>query len=776
MKKTTLITLAVLLSSLLPVSYASDLEPSASITASPSRGTINTVFTFDASDSVDQRGFNSTLEYRWNFHMGGSEWTDWGDDSVVTHQYDSDGIYQIKVEVRDEDGRTDYVWTEVTVDEELHFETEFTVTPEEGDTDTTFEFDIDTTTNINYNLDDFEYRWDFDGDGTWDTDYTSADTMEHIYPLDGTYMPILEVKSPDGTTMTINGFEDDGELSGGDLYVYSTDYPNASIKSYPSSGDEDTTFYFSAEDSWDGRDHNDIEFRWDFEGDGVFDVDWTSEETTSHKYGVYGEYEVILQVRDTEGYTDETRFTITIASEGFAPEAKFTISSDYGLADSDVGTTSTEFTFSATSSSDSEDYSSELEVRWDFDGDGDFDTDWDSSKFAYHQFLETGEYEVTLEVRDTDGNVSEATYDIRIINNTEPTASFTVSPTEATPGVDFDFDAGNSSDDQYKSYTLEVRWDFDGDGTWDTDFSTDKTVSHNYDSPGSYDVILQVKDPESNTSEASQTVTVLTNTSPYAGFSIDQSNGTYSTKFTFDASASEDGQTDFDDLWFRWDFDYNGVNDITYDTSWRHSETTTHYFDEDEGTGDITIRLEVKDADGEVSTATETIWIHWASPYLEDLRSQGVIRGYSGDMRPDQNITRAELLKIVLEAQNENMYGMTYQGLFSDVSSSDWHWKYVEKAHDLGIINGYDDGTFKPNQEINRAEALKIIVEGFGISGDGHYDSGAFSDISTYDWFYAYVMTAYEDGIVNGYSDGTFGPGQNMTRGEASKVVSLAAN
>ncbi len=770
MKKFVRFTLICFLISIFSLAFASDLGPEASITASPSHGSLSTMFYFDASSSVDSRGFNSTLEYRWNFNAGEEDWTDWDDDSTVTHQYEDTGTKQIEVEVRDEDGYTDTAWAEVDVDETLSYETEFTVTPEEGDIDTVFEFDIDTTVSYGIDLNDFEYRWDFDDDDEWDTDYMSSETIDHSYGDNGTYKPVLEVLAPDGTTNTIRGYEHDSVSSGGSILVYSSDYPEASIKVYPTTGTEDTRFYFSAEDSFNGDD----EYRWDFEGDGIFDTDWSDEETADHKYEVAGEYEVILQVRNEDGLTDEARLSITIAEDGQAPEAKFYVTSDSQLADSDVGTTATEFTFNAAYSSDEEDYASYLEVRWDYEGDGDFDTTWSNEKIAYHQFLESGEYEVTLEVKDTDGNVSETTYDIRVVENTAPYASFTVEDDEATPGIEFEFDAGASSDDQYKSTYLEVRWDWEGDGEWDTSFSTDKTEEYYYDSSGTYDVILQVKDPEGQTDEASIPVTVLSNSTPYAEFSADPSDGTYSTKFTFDASASYDGETDFEDLWFRWDFDYNGENDITYDTSWRHSETTTHYYDEDDGTGTFTVRLEVKDEDGEVQEDTKEIYIHWSSPYLEELRSRGIIKGYDDGMRPDQNITRAELVKIVIEALSENTYGMEYQGYFSDVSSTDWHWKYIEKAYELGIVDGYDDGTFGPSNEVNRAEAVKIIITGFDIDTSGSHTGGVFDDISAMDWYFKYIMTAYEEGLVSGYGDGTFGPGNSMTRGEAAKVVWLA--
>jgi len=773
MGKISKILICIFLFSFIPYrAMATEYAPDAAVSVSPSSGSLETIFVFDASESVDSRGFHNTLEYRWNFNTGASDWTDWSSDSIVTHQYSEAGTISIKVEVRDADGYTDYAWTEVKVDEDIPYEAEFTVNPEKGDLDTEFAFDIDVTTNITIPLSEFEYRWDFDGDGEYDTTSSTSENMSHYYGTSGTYTPILEITAPDGTAMTIRGYETEDASSGGSITVSSSyDDPNASLNYYPSSGNEDTRFYFSAEDSFDTDDYFDLEYRWDYEGDGLWDTDWSSESDTDWKYSVAGAYEPTVQVRDSDGNLDQTSINITIGSEGFAPEAKFTVSVDSRLADKDVGTTDTEFTFNATTSKDEETSASALQVRWDYEGDGEWDTTFsDDTKYAYHTYTEAAEYIPTLEVMDSDGNVATYDYEIRVVENTPPNATFDVDPTEATPGVEFTFDAGSCSDDQYKSAYLEVRWDYEGDGTWDTNFSTTKSSRHYYDDSGTYDVVVQVKDPEGQTAEASEEITVLSNTVPVAAFTVSPDNGTYSTAFAFDASSSYDGQTDSASLWYRWDFDYNGDSDITYDTSWTHTKTTSHYFDTDEGTGEISVRLEVKDEDDEVATAVQTVSIHWASPYLEELKDAGIMRGYSGDMKPDQNITRAELLKIVLEGVDTNMNSMTYKGYFTDVKSSDWHWKYVEKAYELGIISGYTDGTFLPNQNINRAEAVKIIIGGFGVFTDDNYEK-VFDDVSSEDWFFPYVMAAYDNSFVSGYEDGTFGPSNNMTRGEAAKVV-----
>ena len=100
---------------------------------------------------------------------------------------------------------------------------------------------------------------------------------------------------------------------------------------------------------------------------------------------------------------------------------------------------------------------------------------------------------------------------LKVASNTNqaPTASFTISPTSGTTETRFEFDASGSTDAETSPDDLEVRWDFDGDGNWDTDYDQSKTSSCQYPTPGSYSVILEVKDGGGLTDSETKTVTVI---------------------------------------------------------------------------------------------------------------------------------------------------------------------------------------------------------------------------------------------------------------------------
>jgi len=92
--------------------------------------------------------------------------------------------------------------------------------------------------------------------------------------------------------------------------------------------------------------------------------------------------------------------------------------------------------------------------------------------------------------------------------NTPPTASFTVQPSSGTTQTVFQFDASASSDDEDPKAPLEVRWDWDNDGTWDTGWSTTKTANHQYNSAGAKTINLEVKDTGGLTGDTTGIVAV----------------------------------------------------------------------------------------------------------------------------------------------------------------------------------------------------------------------------------------------------------------------------
>lgn len=152
------------------------------------------------------------------------------------------------------------------------------------------------------------------------------------------------------------------------------------------------------------------------------------------------------------------------------------------------------------------------------------------------------------------------------------------------------------------------------------------------------------------------------------------------------------------------------------------------------------------------------------------LASRGWISGYSnGTFRPWNATTRGQVCKIVVSAKGWPI-DTTGGPHFSDVPASDPFYNFIETAYHHNIITGYSDGTFRPGNNVTRAQFTKIIVIAqewnLQIPSTPH-----FTDVSTTHTFYAYVETAYYYGIIAGYSDGTFRPDNNILRGQITKMV-----
>jgi len=107
---------------------------------------------------------------------------------------------------------------------------------------------------------------------------------------------------------------------------------------------------------------------------------------------------------------------------------------------------------------------------------------------------------------------------------------------------------------------------------------------------------------------------------------------------------------------------------------------------------------------------------------------------------------------------------------FPDVPGDSENFAAVEYLKAKNIISGYPDNTFAPEKTINRAEALKIVILASGLSGVPE-GSVPMQDVKDSDWFYDYVQTAYANKIINGYSDGTFKPGNNINVAESLKII-----
>lgn len=157
------------------------------------------------------------------------------------------------------------------------------------------------------------------------------------------------------------------------------------------------------------------------------------------------------------------------------------------------------------------------------------------------------------------------------------------------------------------------------------------------------------------------------------------------------------------------------------------------------------------------------------SPQLNRDDHVAYIMGYpDGNVRPEGEITRAEACTIFfrLLTKESRDYYFSRTNDYTDVSRTDWFNNAISTLSNAGIVTGYADGTFRPDQPITRGEMAKIIANFARLGGA----TKSFTDLSGH-WAKSYVELAAGNGWIAGYPDGTFGPDKKITRAETVTMI-----
>ena len=161
---------------------------------------------------------------------------------------------------------------------------------------------------------------------------------------------------------------------------------------------------------------------------------------------------------------------------------------------------------------------------------------------------------------------------------------------------------------------------------------------------------------------------------------------------------------------------------------------------------------------------------HWAEQKINKILDENVAEGYEdGTFRPSREITRAEFVKMVNLFFRLDKDASIY---FKDIKKDSWYFDYIETAVSIGYIDGYEDGTFRPNDKLTMQEAVKIVIDLISKIDndiDKIFDFRDGKDVSN--WARPYFEGALENKIVQGYEIKTIEPKDNITRAEAVKIL-----
>ena len=166
----------------------------------------------------------------------------------------------------------------------------------------------------------------------------------------------------------------------------------------------------------------------------------------------------------------------------------------------------------------------------------------------------------------------------------------------------------------------------------------------------------------------------------------------------------------------------------------------------------------------------ENIEVHWAHNCITALLNQGIIQGYEdGSIRPENMITRAEASVVVGKALGLREIG-DENSKYADRLPS-WAKGYILALTEKGVLEGYDDRQFRPDQYITREEMTKVLILAFNKKMNSNLELEFTDREDIGSWALEYVKSGVSEKIIEGYADDTFRPKNNITRAEAFTII-----
>ncbi len=158
----------------------------------------------------------------------------------------------------------------------------------------------------------------------------------------------------------------------------------------------------------------------------------------------------------------------------------------------------------------------------------------------------------------------------------------------------------------------------------------------------------------------------------------------------------------------------------------------------------------------------------------EDDTHRPFILGYPGGIvAADASLTRAEAAAIIARASENFDSTKVYTSNFTDVPADHWAANYIAFVYENNIVTGYEDNTYHPSSYITRAEFATIMQRYLGIALN---EDAAFTDVGKDHWAVAYIGACKDAGLINGYENGEFRPSNEITRAEAVKILNRATD
>lgn len=336
----------------------------------------------------------------------------------------------------------------------------------------------------------------------------------------------------------------------GSFIAGSNNPPDAKLQIDITSGKITTDFVFDGSKSSDDNDSLQyLRFRWDWENDGSWDTDYSFENVITHRFDGIGNFSIRMEVSDTELlssfdtvdiFIEDTAPVVTITAPSESQSGKIKI--DFSVSDSDGNKNDFLVYYNENNSvyrlltidsvkqgNIETTYGKPSKLSGVSSGNNYFI--WDSNSEIVYENTENVKilfkWIDTYDTGELPDGIESGSFTVNNFTDFSPVPSFTVSPSSGVTNYTFTFDVSATTDNEDLLSELLFRWDWDGNGTWDTAYGSGTTYYHSFNSQGNYSVVLEVKDSAGNTAASSLDLTVESNSPPSVGITSPENEAVF---------------------------------------------------------------------------------------------------------------------------------------------------------------------------------------------------------------------------------------------------------
>jgi uncharacterized protein (TIGR02145 family) len=374
----------------------------------------------------------------------------------------------------------------------------FRIAPASGNTTTIFRFNADTVVGQGTRDNPVLVRWDWESDGIWDRMYSTGGEITHRFFKAGDYRISMEAS-------TLTGRCDSMMIELSIPQGYSA--PRAAFTMTPDSANIKTEFTLNAGLSKDDEDSLDqLQFRWDLDGDQVWDTEFSSSAIIKHTYSDDSRYPVRLEVKDPQQMTSVKTDTLVVTRYNDKIIALVTHECWPCTLEDTVR-------FDASASYYIDKPGATLLYSWDIDNDNLWEETLSRSPYFSRYIGLEGERPIRVRVTDEEGLYMDVIDTIELFAwNSAPTTKLVVANRIGNTGTNYYLHLKGSSDRDDSYMDLLAQWDTDNDGKWEEELEGLMEVNIRFPAKGRYPVTAMLTDPKGKSTPATDTVWVVDGT------------------------------------------------------------------------------------------------------------------------------------------------------------------------------------------------------------------------------------------------------------------------